>query len=83
MYTGNWTSKACPGCQGDAAIQTVRADGTMLACPACGHAWTERRMPSDAEAATIVRGSRRARPDERYEETVGYADPLSRRPGVM
>jgi uncharacterized Zn ribbon protein len=83
MYTDNWTSKACPGCRGDAAIQTVRADGTTLACPRCGHSWTARRMPSDAEAASIVRGSRRARANVGYHEPFADEDPLSRQSEVM
>ena len=60
MYTGEWISRACPGCTSDQIERIIRADATALACLACGHNWVQRRMPSDAEATDIIRRSRQS-----------------------
>jgi ribosomal protein L37AE/L43A len=61
VYTGDWISRACPRCISDQTVQTVRANATAFACRACGYAWAVQRMPSDAEAADILRRSRQTR----------------------
>lgn len=54
-------SRACPRCNSDEALRKVRADATALTCLACGYDWALHRMPSDAEAADILRRSRQTR----------------------
>jgi len=59
--TDGWTSRVCPRCASGEIVQAVRANTVAYACPACGHERTVRRMPSDAEAADILRCARERR----------------------
>ena len=58
MYTGDWHGRSCPKCTGGEGVKRVRANAAAFTCPACGHEWSVRRMPTDAEAAAIVKGPR-------------------------
>jgi hypothetical protein len=55
----DWIARACPRCHSNRAVPKVRADATAFTCRACGYDWTVKRMPPAAEAADILRRSRR------------------------
>ena len=65
MRVGEWGARRCARCQADQSTSKVRADAAVFTCPACGYEWAVQRMPSDLEAAGIMkRGpSGRAIPD--------------------
>jgi hypothetical protein len=71
MRTDDWTFQACPKCLSDQIVRTVLANMNRLGCIACRHNWTVRRMPSDAEAAEILKRSRQMRTEVRVTDAAG------------
>ncbi|HTM01868.1 MAG TPA: hypothetical protein VL173_00070 [Vicinamibacterales bacterium] len=63
MHIGDWGARRCARCQAEQAAPKVRADAALFTCPACGYEWAVPRMPSDFEAAGIMKRAPRDRPD--------------------